>query len=473
MSKKGGVTAAIAVCLAITLAGGLLRPTKAQDPGTTERVSVACDGTEANAASSGAAISADGRYVAFRSQATNLLSGDTNDYCGDSGTDNCSDVFVYDRQADDIERVSVASDGTEGNGHSWPPAISADGRYVAFVSRATNLVPNDTNGWHDVFVHDRQTGHTQRISVASDGTQADDLSGCQLSCDYEGENCYWVCGAPAISADGRLVAFGSWATNLVLDDTNDTYDVFVHDRQTGETSRVSLASDGTEAEGLSDYPAISADGRYVAFQSRARNLVSGDDDYNQDVFLHDRQTGQTTRVTEANGDSTYPSLSADARFVAFFSFASDLVSDDSNDACDVFVRDLQTLETTRSSVASDGTEANGWSLACVISRGGRYVAFISGASNLVPGDANDATDVFLHDNETGITQRMSVASDGTEGNGWSSYFPAISATGRHIAFISTATNLVPNDTNGCTDIFVRDREGAQTTELYLPLVMRQ
>src|SRR6266446_5338687 len=207
---------------------------------TTERVSVASGGTEGNDASLGSALSADGRFVAFDSAATDLVAADTN---------GVSDVLVHDRQTGTTERVSVASDGTQGNGKSgllsfaFPPALSADGRFVAFVSFATNLVAGDTNGATDVFVHDRQTGITERVSVASDGTQGNNAS-----------------SYPVLSADGRFVAFDSDATDLVAGDTNGTTDVFVHDRQTGATERMSVASGGVQGNGFSAGPALSADG---------------------------------------------------------------------------------------------------------------------------------------------------------------------------------------------------------------------
>src|SRR5438132_6325767 len=247
---------------------------------TTERVSVASDGTtEGNDASLGSALSADGRFVAFDSAATERVAGDTNV---------ASDVLVHDRQTGTTERVSVASDGTQGNGSSgllsfaFPPALSADGRFVAFVSFAANLVAGDTNGATDVFVHDRQTGTTERVSVASDGTQGDGTS-----------------SSSALSADGRFVAYHSAATTLVAGDTNGATDVFVHDRQTGTTERVSVASGGTQGNGISAAPALSGDGRFVAFHSTATNLVAGDTNGAPDVFVHDRQAGTTERVSVA------------------------------------------------------------------------------------------------------------------------------------------------------------------------------
>ncbi len=229
--------------------------------------------------------------------------------------------------------MSVATDGTEADGVSYTSAISADGRFVAFYSGATNLVSGDTNGTTDVFVHDRQTGTTERVSVATGGGQADNGS----------------FGPPAISADGRFVAFYSNATNLVGGDTNSKYDIFVHDRQTGTTERVSVATGGGQATDSSQSPAISADGRFVTFYSNATNLVGGDTNGAADVFVHDRQTGTTERVSVATGggqatggDSYDPAISADGRFVAFDSAATNLVSGDSNSSDDMFVHDRGT-----------------------------------------------------------------------------------------------------------------------------------
>jgi len=188
-------------------------------------------------------------------------------------------------QAGITTRVSVASDGTQASSGSSRPSISADGRYVAFASDASNLVSGDTNGQKDIFVFDRHTGQTTRVSMASDGTQANSISD-------------W----PSISADGRYVAFSSFASNLVLGDTNGRGDIFVHDRLTGETTRVSVASDGTQANGTSSWPSISADGRYVAFGSDATSF--GNTDFRTDIFVHDRQTKETARVSVASDGST-------------------------------------------------------------------------------------------------------------------------------------------------------------------------
>jgi Tol biopolymer transport system component len=242
------------------------------------------------------------------------------------------DIFVHDQQTGITLRVSVSSDGTEGNGASgiYNFSISADGWNVAFSSDATNLVDMDTNGTGDIFVHDIQTGETTLVSVATDGTQGDSLS-----------------LLPSISSDGRFVAFYSNSTNLVSGDTNGTSDVFVHDQQTGETKRVSVASDGTQGDNFSDYPSISSDGRYVAFYSSATNLVIGDTNGTKDVFVHDMQTSETRRLsvasdlTQGDGNSLDPSISLDGLYVAFESSSTNLVAGDTNGCPDVFVRDIR------------------------------------------------------------------------------------------------------------------------------------
>ncbi|MBI4729552.1 MAG: PD40 domain-containing protein [Acidobacteria bacterium] len=385
---------------------------------TTTLVSNSSSGSQGNKASGQPAVSATGRFVAFASSASNLVSGDTN---------RVTDIFIRDVQADRTSRVSVSSSGRQDDSYSGLPAISADGRYVAFVSRASNLVPDDTetcnvggqaaNCW-DIFVHDRETAETTRVSVSSKGK----AGGCSSD-------------LPSISADGRFVAFQS-ECGLAPEDTNRAWDVFVHDRDTAKTTRVSVASDGTQGNGISGEPTISADGRFVAFASLASNLVpddtnrcadpdGGPDRSCNDVFVHDRETGETSRVSvsssgrQADDRSLMPSISSDGRLVAFESGAGNLAEGDRNDYCDgedpkpatcwdIFVHDRKTGETTRVSVSSSGQEANFSSQDASISAGGRYVAFESQATNLADGDdAQHIRDVFVHDRQTGETTLVS------------------------------------------------------------------
>ncbi|MEO6202368.1 MAG: hypothetical protein ABIU05_12040, partial [Nitrospirales bacterium] len=283
---------------------------------TTERVSLDLDGGVPDNASYLPVLSADGLYVAFSSSASNLVVGDGNE---------TTDIFVYDRQAKTTTRVSVDLGGGDPDGHSSSPAISADGRFVAFSSLATDLVPGDSNEKSDIFVYDRQAGTTTRVSVNLQSGDPDEVS-------YR----------PALSADGRFVAFESDATNLVTGDGNGTRDIFVYDRERETTTRLSGDRQGGDANEGSYNPILSADGRYVAFESLAGNLVAGDANGTLDIFVYDRQTGNTSRVSVAlqGGDpdraSYQSSLSADGRYVAFASSASNLVAGDGNETGDIF-----------------------------------------------------------------------------------------------------------------------------------------
>jgi Tol biopolymer transport system component len=431
MSSGGRTIVAILSVGLLLAASGIAEAAPAAE---TTLVSVHSDGTQGDDVSSFASISAHGRYVAFTSAASTLVTGDTN---------NGLDVFVHDRQTGTTTRVSLGLNGNQANGSSQEPSISPGGRYIAFYSGASNLVRGDTNRASDVFVYDRQTGTTSRVSLRSNGNQAN-------------RNSY----TPSISADGRYVAFYSRATNLVRGDTNRASDVFVYDRQTGTTSRVSLRSNGNQANRNSSVPSISGNGRYVAFYSNASNLVRGDTNAKFDAFVHDRQTGTTRRVSvssngnQGNGQTWSAAISGNGRYVAFYSNASNLARGDTNAKFDAFVHDRQTGTTRRVSISSNGNQGNRSSYFPSISGDGRYVAFFSGASNLVRGDTNSRFDVFVRDRQTGTTRRVSVGPNGSQGNrvsGW----PSISGDGQYVAFQSNASNLVPGDVNSTYDLFVR------------------
>ena len=420
-------------------------------PGVTTRLSAPTNGAALGpAVTEHPALSGDGKVVVYASAASDLVTDDHNGLL---------DVFVSDRSRNETTRVTVGLGGAQPDGPSAAdsaPAVSADGRMVAFSSEATNLVPDDSNGLPDVFVHDRQTKTTTRVSVGPGGVQA---TGGQ-----EGAGSYM----PTLSADGRFVAFASDADNLVAGDTNNATDVFVHDRQTKTTTRVSVGQGGTAGDDSSSAPSISADGAVVAFLSEAQNLAPGDTNGQADVFVRDVKAATTTVVSAGggktgNGASSAPALSADGRWVAFASGSGDLVAGDTNDVADIFVADRRSGSVERVSVGSDGAPADRASETPSISADGRFVAFSSEATTLVPGDTNQHGDVFVRDRTIAETSRVSL---GVSGPGScagpvqadrSALRPALSADGRVVAFQSAATNLVAGDTNSAPDIFVHDR----------------
>jgi Tol biopolymer transport system component len=426
--------AAVAIAVVVTATSA----TATGRTATTSRVSVSSAGAEANHESRNATINAGGRYVAFSSGASNLVRGDTN---------GVEDVFVRDLSVGTVMRVSISSAGEQADAAATQLSISDSGRFVTFTSWATNLGIGDANESGDVFVRDLRADTTSRLSVSSEGVEGDNTS--------EGS---------AISATGRFVAFVSHASNLVAGDTNGIQDVFLRDRATHTTRRVSVSSIGVEANDRSRGASVSADGRYVAFESFASNLVAGDDNGVIDVFIHDLRTDSTILVSRsstgasANGGSLGASLAADGRRIVFSSAGSNLVPGDTNEATDMFARDLRTGSVTRIDLTGEGAtpaEAFGAS----VSPDGRYVAFVSFTSDLVPGDTNDLADVFVRDLRYGVTSRVSVSTSGAQANG-DSDGAAISANGRRVVFSSYASNLVPGDANGLLDVFVRNMAAA-------------
>lgn len=431
-------------------------------------------------------LSANGRYLAFASGLGNLV---PNDPTLIGSEVEGPDVFLIDLATRQIQLVSVSSQGANGNRFAFYDSlsISADGRYVAFASDATNLVANDTNDETDVFVRDILTGTTVLASVSSSGAQ---LAANTLDFNLR----------PAISANGQFVVFQSEANNLVPNDTNgNDQDIFVRDLGAGTTTRVSVNSQGEQtkpwnvvASADSRTPSISGDGRFVAFESNATNLDSRDTGANNfDIFVHDRQTGQTRQVSVnsqgavATGESlqetsigfsktswsTNAVISANGRYVVFQSGATNLVPNDTNDRVDIFRHDLQTNETILLSAGLNGSLANGgssigFSRNGAISSDGRYVVFQSLASNLVANDTNNAVDVFIRDVVTGTTERISVNSSGQEAVGGRpatvSGDGTVSDDGRFVAFLSQSANLV-NDAFAPFEvsIYLRDRLGSE------------
>lgn len=336
-----------------------------------------------------------------------------------------------------------------GNADSGRAYVSADGGFVAFQSDADNLVAGDTNGVSDVFVRDFASGWLTRVSLATGGAQADG------DCGLHGV---------AVSANGDFVAFSSTATNLTAGHTGAFEDIFLRDRGFQRTTLISVNKNGGPANGDSEWPSISADGRYVVFQSSANDLVNNDTAWT-DVFVRDTIANTTTRVNvtslgnQANAHAVVGAgaISADGRYVVFTSVASNLIDSDTNGLSDVYLRDVQLGVTERISVGLNGAQPNGMSFQPAISANGRHVIFRSDASNLVAGDTNGWGDVFTFDRVTGVTKRVSVASDGRQADFLSGLDAvSISLDGRYSCFASFATNLVPFDTNLRPDIFVHD-----------------
>ena len=349
-------------------------------------------------------VSRDGRYVAFQAYANGHWH-----------------IYVRDTVMGRTQRVSVSSSGEPANYDSEDPSISDDGRYVVFESAATNLAAGD-RGWGGIFLHDRWSGATERVDVNTQERSANHYS-------Y----------APAVSGNGRFVVFVSYASNLVADDANGHLtDVFVRDRTRAVTELASVATNGLQSDGTSEQPSISADGRYVVFVSNASNLVTDGVAGGFRVYLRDRVASVTElesrRDSGFEANESWPCVSADGRYVAFGSSAADFVTHDTNRATDIFVRDRDRDIIRRVSVSGIEAQANGGSDFPSISADGRYVAFQSSASNLVPRDVNDMSDVFVRDLERGLTKRISSSGHTPYGN-----LDSISADGRHVAFDSAAS----------------------------------
>jgi Tol biopolymer transport system component len=430
--RKLGLAARVAVLAALAVCGG-----SAAWGATTVCVSVASDGTHGNATSQRPAVSADGQSVAFESIANNLAPGVVN------GTNH---VYVRYRQTGQTLCVSVAPDGSQGNDWSETPAISGNGQFVAFDSVASNLVPGVTSGVRQVFVRDCTAGKTTLVSVGSGGGEGNGVS---LN--------------STITADGRYVAFNSGATNLVPGVTNGKSQVYVYDTHTTNMVCTSLSAGGSQGDNDSYIAYISADGSCVAFISRAGNLVTGIAGGQDLIYVRDLRAGTNSCVSlapngnPANAPCNASSISADGRFVGFDSRAANLVAGVANGYDNCFVRDRQNGTTTCVSVASNGALGNNNSDSPQLNADGRFVVFESDASNLVSGDTNGQTDVFLRDLQAGQTTRISLSASGGQLDDFSWVgLSSISSNGTVIAFHTDTWNVVPGMTNFPGDVYVRD-----------------
>ncbi len=452
--RHGVLAGRLATCAAVgaMLAVGSVVPTPAAAAPPAPGVTVL-----ASLSSAGVQGNQDSHLPAMSANGRFVAFASLSDNLVPGDTNIASDVFVRDRLTGTTERVSVSSRGREGNESSGllqglsGPSISGDGRFVAFDSIASNLVRGDTNGQADVFVHDRQTGATERVSVASDGTQANADS-----------------TAAHISRDGRLVAFTSFAENLVPDlDPGIDFgrDMFVHDRSTGVTERISEGFDGTEADGESFDPLLNADGRFVYFTSFAANLVAGDRDNDDlDAYVFDRQAGTMESITANRGSAetfvlnhgTATGISGDGRFLTFVTADDGFVAPDTNGfAEDAWLVDRATGEYVLVGVNDSGEQGDDATFADGVSDDGRIVALTSLATNF-GGPATVRQSVYVRDRAAGVTRIVSVATDGTDGDRDSNE-PWLSPDGSQVAFASRATTFVPETQEFfASDIFVRD-----------------
>lgn len=432
---------------ALLLAGSL--PTCLLAQGAIQPCTVSPAGQLANGAGHRPAVTPDGRWIVFCSSATNLVANDSNGF---------ADVFVRDRATGAVQLVSIDGAGNQANGDSWAMGVSDDGRFVCFLSLASNLVPGDTNGVMDGFVRDRLNGATARVTVGSTGQQATSF----------------IDGA-TISGDGSTAVYGT-ASPFVPGDTNGAHDIFVHTLATGAIERASVNMAGIQGDGNSFSPCVSADGRFVGFHSQATNLVPNDTNGSRDIFVHDRLNATTERVSlgpgglQSNADSRYAACSADGRFVAFVSFASNLVPNDTNNTLDVFVHDRAAGVTERASVSSTGGEGFQTFTTVLtipaISADGRFVAFYSPLDGL-DGPVNATDDAFVRDRVAGRTMQVSRSSTGAFGNAgsgplaqfganWILETMAIANDPPLAVFSTLANNLVPWDGNGAPDVFAVD-----------------
>jgi Tol biopolymer transport system component len=438
MLRRVSISAVFALSLIPGASQGAAKADDSPDQmlAATRLVSESVKGGTGNGISKHTSTDRSGRYVAFASRASDLIDGNR---------EHGRDVFVYDRSRHKITVISRRRDGRFPNGPSERPDMSGNGQWVAYASRASNLVDRDENGRSDVFVSNRSTGKTKLVSKARGGGTGKRAS-----------------TSAAVDDGGHRIAFGSLASNLVRHDHNHTGDVFLFHRRTGRTTLVSAALTGGAANGRSFDPAISGNGRFVAYTSVATDLVEGATAHHGDVFLFDRRNGTNMLVSRAisggpgNNVSTTPSISHNGRYIAFASFASDLVAGDSNGTWDVFRYDRVSGAMELVSRSTSGGSGNSGSFTPAIDDHGAIVAFASDATNLGPVDTNQRRDVYVRNLARGKTRLMSANADGEAGNA-SSGRPSVSGDGSYVTFESAASDLVRPDRNKTWDVFLRRR----------------
>jgi hypothetical protein len=434
MQKNNIKLSLVFVCMLIAACFINAMPVFANNLSTTTLLTAGIDGKGGDRDSHSTnpqSVSYDGTIIVFGSEANNLVPGHSGYY---------EDIFAYNKKTKQTELISKGINGEAANSYSWAPSVSADGRYVAYQTEATNIVPGvkamcgTRPTCMNAIVYDRVTKQNTLVNVNSRGTRVG-MSWRQ---------------APIISADGNFVVFGSDST-ISSDDINDDNDVLVRDLRHKTTVLASVDNTGRTAEDVWPDPTytISGDGRYVAFSSSAR-FAGNDINDDSDIFLRDLQTNKTTLVSVnkdghplTESDASEPVLSSDGRFLAYASSASGVVDNDTNRQNDIFLCNLQTLKTTRVSVASDGTQANNSSYEPSISADGRYIIFYTYANNLVPADVNEAQDIVMHYRDYGITRRVNVGPGGRPSDD-TAYHGSVSGDGKTVVFTSWASNLSPN-----------------------------
>lgn len=400
---------------------------------TTKIISIPTNESLSNNNSYEPSISADGRYIAFTSYANNLVLNDNNGFC---------DIFIRDNHLNTTKRISISNTGEEGNGNSFEPSISSNGRYVAFTSYATNLVPDDNNGFSDVFIYDLFLNITKLVSISSKGEQGNQNS-----------------HGASINGNGHFIAFTSFATNLVTDDTNEASDIFIRDMVSATTKRCSVSSKGSQGNFDSADPSISDDGQFISFTSSANNLVAEDSNECADIFVYNQLGGIeivsiSNKGEKGNYDSCKSSINGNGNYVSFISWADNLVDGDGDRWQDLFVYDRLLKKTERIAPIVHWDEGESFYGAAAISADGNCIAFVSRPFLIYNDLPIYIFNIFAHNRRTNTTEWISVSPSG-EGGNYHSMNPSINADGSHIVFESEADNLVEIDTNSAIDIFLK------------------